>query len=66
MVFMTVNFLAKLRSHVGDAWEQIHAYGQNGIVFVVLRFDDLALDYYENYRRQLREFCRSRGFERLT
>jgi hypothetical protein len=59
------NFLAKLEMHVRAAWSQIRARGENGIVFVVLRFDDFTLDYYRNYREQLRGFCTSRGFERL-
>jgi hypothetical protein len=66
-VYVVLNeiVLDKLARGVGDAWEQIHALGKSGLVFVVIHFDDIALDHYESYRKQLAEFCRSRGFEKL-
>ena len=54
-----------LESDIREAWAQIHSLGENGLIFVLIRFDDIAPDYYERNRKQLAEFCRSRGFENL-
>lgn len=62
---LSEGFLGQLEGHVNQAWEQIHSFGENGIVFVVIRFDDIALDYYRRYRKQLIKFSRDRGFDNL-
>jgi hypothetical protein len=54
-----------LESGVREAWAQIHSHGENGLVFALIRFDDIASDHYKRNRKQLVEFCRSRGFENL-
>jgi len=55
-----------LEDDVRQAWEQIHSRGENGLVFILIRFDDIASDNDKRHRKQLIEFCRSRGFENLV
>jgi hypothetical protein len=50
-------FLNKLKIAVNEARKQIASVKGTGIVFLLLRFDDLTPDYVETYRAQLREFC---------
>ena len=52
-------FLNKLQTNVNSAWKQIHSVGENGIVFILVRFDDITSDYRDTYRTQLTEFCRN-------
>lgn len=59
-------FQSKLGAAIDRAWEQIHSLGESGLVFILVRFDDMVLDHYRRYRKQLTEFCRSRGFENLA
>ena len=56
----------RLEADVRRAWAQIHSLGETGFVFIVVRFDDIAQDHYKRHRKQLAEFCRSRGFENLV
>jgi hypothetical protein len=56
----------KLAAGIDRAWEQIHSLGENGLVFILIRIDDMALDHYVRNRNQLTEFCRSRGFENVV
>jgi hypothetical protein len=58
-------FLKKFADAVGTARKQIQAWGSNGLVYVIIRFDDIALDYYQDYRKQLIRFARNQGFENL-
>jgi hypothetical protein len=51
-------FLRKLASTVATARAQIAAQGTDGFVYLVALFDDLALDYYPEYRRDIQSFCR--------
>ena len=55
-------FQNKLGADIDRAWEQIRSVGDHGLVFVLIRFDDIALDHYPRYRRQLTEYCHNRGF----
>jgi hypothetical protein len=54
-------FQNKLAADIDRAREQVHTVGDHGLVFILVRFDDVALDHYRRYRKQLTEFCRSRG-----
>lgn len=56
-------FLQKLESSLNQARTQIRSHGNSGLAFLVVRFDDLALDYYANYRRQLLAFLAKHGRE---
>lgn len=58
-------FLNKLSDAVATAKKQIQAWGPNGLVHVIVLFDDIALDYYQTYRKQLVDFARNRRFENL-
>lgn len=51
-------FLNKLDHDLRRAQEQIRARGENGLVYVVVTFDDFTMSYYPQHRRQLREFLR--------
>jgi hypothetical protein len=58
-------FLNKFSDAVTAARQQIYALGPNGLVYVIVRFDDIALDYYQNYRKRLITFCENQGFDNL-
>ena len=58
-------FLNKFKCAVHNAWKQIEAFGTSGLVYIVIKFDDIALDYYQNYRKQLIAFAEEQGFENL-
>jgi len=46
-------FVNKFRNAVSDAVQQIRSLGTEGMVYVVVVFDDFTLCHYENYRKQL-------------
>lgn len=50
---LSSGFLRKLRDDLGKALDQIASQGANGLVFVVVGFDDFSLTHYQRYRRQL-------------
>lgn len=58
-------FLNKFHQAVDDAWEQIHAMGQEGIVYIIIIFDDMTLDHYPYYRKQLINYSKKQGFNKL-
>ena len=64
-VALSDGFLNKFSDAVATARKQIQAWGPNGLVYVIVLFDDIALDYYQTYRRQLIKFAQNRGFENL-
>ena len=53
-------FLNKLAITIEAAKAQIEAQG-TGLVYVIVLWDDLALDNYRAYRRELTDFARARG-----
>ncbi len=58
-------FLNKFQQAVESAWTQIKELGSEGWVYILIRFDDIALDKYQNYRKQLIKFSKKQGFENL-
>ena len=48
-------FLKKFTSTVNLAREQIAAAGEGGLVYVIILWDDIALDNYRTYREQLKK-----------
>jgi hypothetical protein len=54
-------FFKKLSDAIAVARGQINAQGTGGLVFVVVIWDDIALDSYRTYRRELSAFARARG-----
>jgi hypothetical protein len=64
-VSLSEGFLNKFAAAVTTAMQQIQAWGSNGLVYVIILFDDIALDYYQNYRKQLIKFVWNHGFENL-
>ena len=53
---LSKEFLRKLGDHLCEAQEQIALQGSNGLVYVVVRFDDFNLTNYPAYRKQLVNF----------
>ena len=58
-------FIRKFCDAVNAAKRQINELGTEGLVYVVVRLDDIALDYYQNYRRQLISVSTMHGFDNL-
>lgn len=52
-VALDSGFFRKLNADIDTALSQIEAQCADGLVFLVARFDDFTLAYYENYRRQI-------------
>lgn len=46
------NFLRKLESTLNTADLQVKARGQ-GLIYIIMDFDDYTLDYYDRYRKQI-------------
>jgi len=55
---LSEGFLNKLGDHLCHAQEQIASQGSDGLVYVVMRFDDFTLTNYPTYRKQLVNFLR--------
>lgn len=51
--------LSKLRSTIAAARPQIAAAGSDGLVYVVVKLDDIAPDHHRSCRRELAAFARS-------
>ena len=60
-VELSEGFLNKLLSTVRAARRQIASQGTAGLTYLVVEFDDIALDCYQHYRRQLASFARGHG-----
>ena len=58
-------FLNKFQKAVESAWTQIKELGPEGLVYILMRFDDIALDHYQNYRKQLMKFSKRQGLKNL-
>ena len=58
-------FLHKFDDSFQIARRQIGAVGSNGLVYIIMRIDDIALDYYQDYRKQLISFATTHGFDNL-
>ncbi|ASQ90667.1 hypothetical protein CHL67_06760 [Prosthecochloris sp. GSB1] len=55
---LTDGFLNKFHEAICIAWEQINSLGKDGLVYLIVNFDDIALDHYKNYRQQLIRYCK--------
>ena len=58
-------FLNKYHQAICSAWEQINMMGDEGVVYILIKFDDIALDNYKNYRQQLIDYSRQQNFQRI-
>ena len=58
-------FIKKFCDAVCTAKAQINALGSEGLVYVVVRLDDIALDCYRTYRTQLIRVSATNGFDNL-
>ncbi len=55
----------KFQSAVDTANGQIQAQGAEGLVFLLLQPDDIALDYYPEYRKQISTYCCERDISNV-
>jgi hypothetical protein len=55
-------FLNKYYQAIDSAWTQINNLGREGLVFVIIRFDDIALDHYQSYRKQIINYSKQHKF----
>jgi hypothetical protein len=62
---LSPGFLGKLKCDFDQALCQIRSFGDKGLVFIVIRFDDIALDHYQRYREQLAKYCQDQRFDNL-
>lgn len=60
---LSEGFLNKLADAIAKARTQIAAQGTNGLVYVLVLLDDIALDYYQDYRRQLAQFAQDKKID---
>jgi hypothetical protein len=58
-------FLNKFNDAFTSARQQIYSLGPNGLVYIIILFDDMTLDYYQDYRKQLITFSKNQGFDNL-
>lgn len=58
-------FVNKFCDAVKQARRQIGALGSDGLVYLLVCFDDIALDYYQIYRKQFIDTCRKNSFNNL-
>ena len=64
-VELNEGFFRKLTSSVDAAKAQIETQNTSGLVYLMVIWDDIALDYYSNYRRKLVRFCRDQNISDL-
>lgn len=53
---LSEGFFKKLNDDLKEANEQIASQEGDGLVFVIVNFDDFTLTYYEQYHKQITEF----------
>lgn len=58
-------FFQKLACDVKNAREQIAKQNTSGLIYLIINFDDIALDYYSEYRRKIISFCRDQNMHNL-
>jgi hypothetical protein len=60
---LSCEFFKKLLTDLNNAKEHIFQMSSGeGLVYIVINFDDFTTDYYGNYRNQLISFCRQNNF----
>lgn len=52
---LSAGFMNKLSSDLDEAHTQIVSQGNNGIIFIIIHFDDFTLSYYERYKQQIQQ-----------
>ena len=58
---LSEGFFRKLGKDIEAAEAQIRTQRTSGLVYLVADWDDMALDYYPQYRRQVISFCSVRA-----
>ena len=66
-IYMRLNpgFFNKFKCVLDQASQQLSIKGSHGLIFVVMLNDDIALDYYSDYRRQIQAYCYQKGVHDL-
>lgn len=62
---LSVGFFNKFQFAIDQANEQLSAKGGQGLTFIVMLNDDIALDYYPEYRDQIQSYCCQKGLRNL-
>lgn len=63
---LSEGFIKKFCDAVSDAREQIASLGSEGLVYLMVNLDDIALDHYSIYRKQLIHTAIVNGYDNLT
>ena len=50
---LSAEFLNKLRSSIDVAADQLRTKGSNGLIYLLMLFDDFTLEHYKTYRKQV-------------
>jgi hypothetical protein len=58
-------FFNKFQSAIDAATCQIRSQGTDGLIYIILLNDDIALDYYSQYRKQILSYCHDNGINNL-
>lgn len=58
-------FFKKLLDDVKTARNQIAKQNTSGLIYLIINFDDIALDYYSEYRQKIILFCRNQNMHNL-
>lgn len=64
-VRLSDSFLSKFTSTVSQARDQVVTAGDRGLVYVIVLWDDFALDNYDTYRKQLKATASELGFDHV-
>jgi hypothetical protein len=59
-------FFKKLEGVLEVARDQIESVRSEGIVFILVRFDDICLDYFGSYLLEIENFCRTTSADSLV
>jgi len=63
--FLSTGFFNKFQDSIEVANQQISEKGDAGLVFLILNNDDIALDHYQQYRKQIISHCRENSIQNL-
>ncbi|WP_316674927.1 hypothetical protein [uncultured Tolumonas sp.] len=50
------NFFNKLQNTISIASDQISKHSENGIIYIIINFDDFTLTHYETYQEQISKY----------
>lgn len=62
---LSTGFFNKFQSVIDAANRQISAKSSEGLIFIIMKNDDIALDHYQQYRKQIIAYCRQNCIQNL-